>query len=179
MYPVPIGSGLGEIRGLIFFVPEVPQERWELTFSEFDCGSQIDVDRSKRRCIFVGWRPAIIGLKVFFVPCAERLASPIFHRWMTLSIYRWIALPKALGFSNACTASSFTAPRAMSRWNPNEPRMVKKLRLLKGGSVPTFLVLGRCCTTSLPWTLRRDDGGRKQFWIPQVSATISVLHGSA
>jgi hypothetical protein len=32
-------------------------------------------------------------------------------------------------------------------------RMVKKLRLLKGGSVPTFLVLGRCCTTSLPWTL--------------------------
>jgi cytochrome c-type biogenesis protein CcmH len=31
--------------------------------------------------------------------------------------------------------------------------MVKKLRLLKGGSVPTFLVLGRCCTTSLPWTL--------------------------
>jgi hypothetical protein len=33
------------------------------------------------------------------------------------------------------------------------PRMVKKLRLLKGGSVPTFLVLDRCCTTSLPWTL--------------------------
>src|ERR1700682_4810697 len=32
-------------------------------------------------------------------------------------------------------------------------RMVKKLRLLKGGSVPTFLVLDRCCTTSLPWTL--------------------------
>jgi adenylate cyclase len=31
--------------------------------------------------------------------------------------------------------------------------MVKKLRLLKGGSVPTFLVLDRCCTTSLPWTL--------------------------
>jgi hypothetical protein len=36
-------------------------------------------------------------------------------------------------------------------------RMVKKLRLLKGGSVPTFLVLGRCCTTSLPWT---DDSER-------------------
>src|ERR1700682_6362823 len=83
-----------------FFVPEVPRARWELPFSEFDCGSQIDVDRSKRRCIFVGWRPAIIGLKVFFVPCAGRLASPIFHRWMTLSIYRWIALPKALWFSN-------------------------------------------------------------------------------
>lgn len=32
-------------------------------------------------------------------------------------------------------------------------RMVNKLRLLKGGSVPTFLVLDRCCTTSLPWTL--------------------------
>ena len=68
----------------------------------------------------MGWRPAIIGLKVFFVPCAGRLASPIFQRWMTLSIYRWIALPKALWFSNPCTASSFTAPRAMSRWNPNE-----------------------------------------------------------
>jgi hypothetical protein len=115
------GSGLGEIRGLIFLLPRFQRERWELTFSEFDCGSQIDVDRSKRRCIFVGWRPAIIGLKVFFVPCAGRLASPIFHGWMTLSIYRWIALPKALGFSNPCTASSFTARRAMSRWNPNEP----------------------------------------------------------
>ena len=69
----------------------------------------------------MGWRPAIIGLKVFFVPCAGRLASPIFQRWMTLSIYRWIALPKALWFSNPCTASSFTAPRVMSRWNPNEP----------------------------------------------------------
>ena len=34
-----------------------------------------------------------------------------------------------------------------------QTRMVKKLRLLKGGSVPTFLVLGRCCTTSLPWML--------------------------
>jgi len=33
------------------------------------------------------------------------------------------------------------------------PRMVKKLRLLKGGSVPTYLVLDRCCTTGLPWTL--------------------------
>jgi D-3-phosphoglycerate dehydrogenase len=32
-------------------------------------------------------------------------------------------------------------------------RMVKKLRLLKGGSVQRLLVLGRCCTTSLPWTL--------------------------
>ena len=29
----------------------------------------------------------------------------------------------------------------------------QKLKLLKGGSVPTFLVLDRCCTTSLPWTL--------------------------
>src|SRR5450631_1732878 len=107
--------------GLIFLFPEVLRERWELAFSEFDCGSQIDVDRSKRRCIFVGWRPAIIGLKVFFVPCAGRLASPIFQRWMTLSIYRWIALPKALWFSNPCTASSFTAPRVTSRWNPNDP----------------------------------------------------------
>jgi hypothetical protein len=101
--------------------PEVLRERWELAFSEFDCGSQIDVDRSKRRCMIVRWRPAIIGLKVFFVPCAGRLASPIFQRWMTLLIYRWIALPKALWFSNPCTASSFTAPRVMSRWNPNEP----------------------------------------------------------
>src|SRR6266852_3504474 len=122
MYPARrVRIGPRRNPGPDFFVPEVPRERWELTFSEFDCGSQIDVDRSKRRCIFVGWRPAIIGLKVFFVPCAGRLASPIFHRWMTLSIYRWIALPKALRFSNPCTASSFTAPRAMSRWNPNEP----------------------------------------------------------
>jgi hypothetical protein len=30
-------------------------------------------------------------------------------------------LPKALWFSNPCTASSFTAPRVMFRWNPNEP----------------------------------------------------------
>jgi len=44
--------------------------------------------------------------------------------------------------------------RAMGiRDKPIAPRMVKKLRLLKGGSVPTFLVLDRCCTTSLPWTL--------------------------
>jgi hypothetical protein len=49
-----VRSGLGAIRGLIFLFPEVLRERWELTFSEFDCGSQIDVDRSKRRCIFVG-----------------------------------------------------------------------------------------------------------------------------
>jgi Ku protein len=39
------------------------------------------------------------------------------------------------------------------------PRMVKKLRLLKGGGVPTFLVLGRCCTTSLPWTLEEGRRG--------------------
>jgi endonuclease YncB( thermonuclease family) len=38
-------------------------------------------------------------------------------------------------------------------------RMVKKLRLLKGGSVPTFLVLGGCCTTSLPWTLEEGRRG--------------------
>ena len=43
--------------------------------------------------------------------------------------------------------------RGNQTWDITEPRMVKKLRLLKGGSVPTFLVLGRCCTTSLPWTL--------------------------
>jgi hypothetical protein len=104
-----------------FFVPRGSTGAMETHVSEFDCGSQIDVDRSKRRCIFVGWRPAIIGLKVFFVPCAGRLASPIFQRWMTLLIYRWIALPKALWFSNPCTASSFTAPRVMYRWNPNEP----------------------------------------------------------
>ena len=29
----------------------------------------------------------------------------------------------------------------------------QKIETVKGGSVPTFLVLGRCCTTSLPWTL--------------------------
>jgi len=33
------------------------------------------------------------------------------------------------------------------------PRRVKKLKLRKGGSFPTFLVLDGCCTTSLPWTL--------------------------
>jgi hypothetical protein len=32
-------------------------------------------------------------------------------------------------------------------------RRVKKLKLRKGGSFPTFLVLDGCCTTSLPWTL--------------------------
>jgi hypothetical protein len=32
--------------------------------------------------------------------------------------------------------------------NSDPTRMVNKLRLLKGGSVPTFLVLDRCCTTS-------------------------------
>jgi CoA-transferase family III len=37
--------------------------------------------------------------------------------------------------------------------------LVKKLRLLKGGSVPTFLVLGRCCTTSLRWTLEEGRRG--------------------
>jgi hypothetical protein len=59
-------------------------------------------------------------------------------------------------------------------------RMVKKLRLLKGGSVPTFLVLGRCCTTSLPWTLEEGRRGSQAILgYPQVSATISVLHGSA
>jgi hypothetical protein len=122
MYPARrVRIGPRRNWGLIFLFPEVLRERWELAFSEFDCGSQIDVDRSKRRCMIVGWRPAIIGLKVFFVPCAGRLASPIFQRWMTLSIYRWIALPKALWFSNPCTASSFTAPRVMFRWNPNEP----------------------------------------------------------
>src|SRR5260221_1642204 len=41
----------------------------------------------------------------------------------------------------------------------HDTRMVKKLRLLKGGSVPTFLVLGRCCTTSLPWTLEEGRRG--------------------
>jgi hypothetical protein len=34
-----------------------------------------------------------------------------------------------------------------------ESRRVKKLKLRKGGSFPTFLVLDGCCTTSLPWTL--------------------------
>jgi hypothetical protein len=117
--------------------PEVPRERWELAFSEFDCGSQIDVDRSKRRCMIVGWRPAIIGLKVFFVPCAGRLASPIFQRWMTLLIYRWIALPKALWFSNPCTASSFTAPRVMFRWNlmnPSQTAITRRIETARDGA---------------------------------------------
>src|SRR5258708_2208460 len=34
-----------------------------------------------------------------------------------------------------------------------QDRMVKKMRLLKGGASQRLLVLGRCCTTSLPWTL--------------------------
>jgi DNA-binding transcriptional LysR family regulator len=51
----------------------------------------------------------------------------------------------------------FLAPRlgALARLH----RVVKKLRLLKGGSVPTFLVLGRCCTTSVPWTLEEGRRG--------------------
>jgi len=54
MYPARrVRIGLGAIRAC-FFYPWVPRERWELTFFEFDCGSQIDVDRSKRRCIICG-----------------------------------------------------------------------------------------------------------------------------
>ena len=37
--------------------------------------------------------------------------------------------------------------------NSRVRRRVKKLKLRKGGSFPTFLVLDGCCTTSLPWTL--------------------------
>jgi len=58
-------------------------------------------------------------------------------------------------------------------------RMVKKLRLLKGGSVPTFWSWAGVAQQACRGCLSRDDGGRKQFWVPQVSATISVLHGSA
>src|SRR5450759_4379641 len=36
----------------------------------------------------------------------------------------------------------------------SKPRRVKKLKLRKGGSCPTFLDLDGCCTTSLPWTCK-------------------------
>jgi hypothetical protein len=49
--------------------------------------------------------------------------------------------------------------RVIDKLQVSRTPMVKKLRLLKGGSVPTFLVLGRCCTTSLPWTLEEGRRG--------------------
>src|SRR5258705_13886766 len=59
-------------------------------------------------------------------------------------------------------------------------RMVKKLRLLKGGSVPTFLVLGRCCTTSLPWTLEEGRRGSQAILgyrrlVKQFQCSMAVL----
>ena len=49
-------------------------------------------------------------------------------------------------------------------------RRVKKLKLLKGGSFPTFLVLDGCCTTSLLWipiysgrVFRREAGPRSDL----------------
>jgi hypothetical protein len=51
--------------------------------------------------------------------------------------------------------------------------MVKKLRLLKGGSVPTFLVLGRCCTTSLPWTLEQVRRGSQAILGYRLSQNLS------
>ncbi len=44
----------------------------------------------------------------------------------------------------------YIAAHKTQRW---DARRVKKLKLRKGGSFPTFLVLDGCCTTSLPWTL--------------------------
>src|SRR6266478_8995391 len=58
--------------------------------------------------------------------------------------------------------------------------MVNKLRLLKGGSVPTFLVLGRCCTTSLPWTLEEGRRGSQAILgyrrlVQQFQCSMAVL----
>ena len=56
----------------------------------------------------------------------------------------------------------------------------QKLRLLKGGSVPTFLVLGRCCTTSLPWTLEQVRRGSQAILgyrrlVQQFQCSMAVL----
>jgi hypothetical protein len=61
-----------------------------------------------------------------------------------------------------------------------ETRMVKKLRLLKGGSVPTFFVLGPCCTTSLPWTLEQVRRGSQAILgyrrlVQQFQCSVAVL----
>src|SRR6266849_10360435 len=100
-----------------------------------------------------------------------------------------------------CT-SSISYPRCLAAWSSRElgfrpclpdagcrpdalapssvPRMVKKLRLLKGGSVPTFLVLGRCCTTSLPWTLEEGRRGSQAILgyrrlVQQFQCSMAVL----
>jgi hypothetical protein len=53
---------------------------------QFDCDDRDNwLDRGWVKGILARWQLTTIGLKVFFVPCAGRLASPIFHRWMTLS----------------------------------------------------------------------------------------------
>jgi len=70
------------------------------------------------------------------------------HRAWRLAVCRaasWRC--EAIENGQRCEKSAIAFPKHVSS------RMVKKLRLLKGGSVPTFLVLGRCCTTSLPWML--------------------------
>ena len=75
------------------------------------------------------------------------------------------ALRRAAEVGRFCSIRGFetkverTSDPESRNWSWFLSRMVKKLRLLKGGSVPTFLVLGRCCTTSLPWTLEEGRRG--------------------
>jgi len=110
----------------------VPGHGGNSRFSNLIVAVKLNLDRRNRRCMFVGWRPASIGLKTTAVPSAKRPALPSFRRWITLSIYGWIAFPKALGLSKPCTASPFTAPRAMSRWTPNE-RVIMRIRRCTDG----------------------------------------------
>ena len=88
---------------------------------QFECGSGIEVEPEHRRRILGRCLPATVGLKIFAVPSAKRPAPPSFRRRMALSMYRWIAFPKALGLSNPCTASTFIVLRATALWSPDGP----------------------------------------------------------
>ena len=84
-----------------------------------------------------------------------------------------LAATAAIGLLNARPDAAHSDERNVSDEASMTSRMVKKLRLLKGGSVPTFLVLGRCCTTSLPWTLEQVRRGSQAILGYRLSQNLS------
>src|SRR6267143_1821316 len=65
-------------------------------------------------------------------------------------------LSRPAGVQANCSDGAVRCDRRVKRLGHLPTRRVKKLKLRKGGSFPTFLVLDGCCTTSLPWTLEKD-----------------------